>query len=127
MGKSLANYDKWKYTLQTTILFLIVVNPLTYKLVNMLIGKFVKIASNKGCPTIAGMLVHALVFTLLLRLLMEQGNNKEGYSLIYNTEEECNENHPNCDCKEELTIKDDIEGDYWIPYCGKYKKNNDNE
>jgi|TARA_B100001287_G_C22490567_1_gene438743 hypothetical protein len=119
MGKSLANYDKWKYTLQTTVLFLIVVNPLTYKLVNMLIGKFVKIANNKGCPTIAGMLVHALVFTLLLRLLMEQGKGKEQFSISYNSLNECEESHPNCDCKDYMENGEDV----WYPFCNSSYEN----
>ena len=63
--------DKWRYTLYTTLLFLIVVNPLTYKLVNRLLGSITKIADNTGCPTTNGMLIHAVVFTLLLRGVME--------------------------------------------------------
>lgn len=63
--------DKWRYTLYTTLLFLIVVNPFTYKLVNTLLGSITKIADNTGCPTTNGMLIHAVVFTLLLRGVME--------------------------------------------------------
>tara|TARA_A200000113_G_C8764717_1_gene322286 strand:- start:194 stop:430 length:237 start_codon:yes stop_codon:yes gene_type:complete len=65
------NFQKWKYTLMTTVLFLLIANPYTYTLVNKLLGKIVKIAGPTGCPTSSGLLVHALVFTLLLRLLME--------------------------------------------------------
>jgi|TARA_B110000503_G_C7045949_1_gene370230 hypothetical protein len=64
------NMDKWKYTLITTVLFLIIVNPVTYKLVNSLLKRFVKISSVDGCPTMAGILVHAFVFTIVLRMLM---------------------------------------------------------
>lgn len=63
--------DKWRYTLYTTLLFLIVVNPFTYRLVNSLLGSITKIADNTGCPTTKGMLIHAVVFTLLLRGVME--------------------------------------------------------
>lgn len=63
--------DKWRYTLYTTIIFLIVVNPQTYKLVNSLIGNCVKIADSTGCPTVNGILVHSIVFTLLLRYSMD--------------------------------------------------------
>lgn len=63
--------DKWRYTLYTTVLFLIIVNPMTYKLVNTLLGSLVKICDPKGCPTTAGILVHAVVFTLLLRYMMD--------------------------------------------------------
>lgn len=63
--------DKWRYTIYTTILFLIIVNPMTYKLVNSLLGSFVKICDSSGCPTNVGIIVHAIVFTLLLRYLMD--------------------------------------------------------
>ena len=65
------NMDKWRYTLITTVLFFIVVNPYTYKFVNFLLKRFFKIADKSGCPTFAGVIVHTVVFTLLLRGLME--------------------------------------------------------
>jgi hypothetical protein len=39
--------------------------------VNYLLGKLVKIASPTGCPTTAGLLIHAVVFTLILRYIMD--------------------------------------------------------
>lgn len=63
--------DKWRYTIYTTILFLIIVCPLTYKIVNYILGSLVKICDKKGCPTYAGIFIHAIVFTLLLRCLMD--------------------------------------------------------
>jgi len=39
---------------------------------NELIGKNVKISNKDGCPTAEGFLIHAIVFTLLLRLAMNQ-------------------------------------------------------
>lgn len=63
--------DKWRYTLYTTILFLIVSCPYVYLLVNAILSGLVKICDKKGCPTHAGLLVHAVGFTLLLRYLME--------------------------------------------------------
>lgn len=65
------NMDKWRYTLITAVLFFIVVNPYTYKFVNFLLKRFFKIADKSGCPTFAGVVVHTIVFTLLLRGLME--------------------------------------------------------
>lgn len=72
-NEKLDNYNKWKYTLYTTIVFLIVVNPAVYTLVNGITnGLFgVKIADNTGCPNMIGIILHALVFTLVLRLLMD--------------------------------------------------------
>lgn len=65
------SFQKWKYTLLTTLIFLIVANPYTYSLVNSLLGKFVNIANSSGCPTVAGLTLHAIVFTLILRGIME--------------------------------------------------------
>lgn len=68
--EELDNMRKWKYTLITTVIFLLVVNPYTYILVDRFII-FGKICSSNGCPTTFGLLLHALVFTLLLRGVME--------------------------------------------------------
>lgn len=61
------NSEKWLYTLYTTILFVLVSNPYTYKLVNSILGN---ISDKKGCPTAFGFVVHTIVFMLLLRLIM---------------------------------------------------------
>jgi hypothetical protein len=62
-----SNEDKWRYTLCTTFLFLLITNPNTYKLTSSISG--IKMSVN-GCPTTIGLYTHALVFTLLLRLMM---------------------------------------------------------
>lgn len=67
----LDNMKKWKYTLITTVIFLLVANPYTYILVNRLIGNLVKIASPTGCPTLVGLIVHTIVFTFILRGVMD--------------------------------------------------------
>jgi hypothetical protein len=64
--------DKWRYTLYTTFVLLLLFNPWTYKAVNSLLGGLLgPIASNNGCPTILGFLLHALVFTLVVRYMMD--------------------------------------------------------
>ena len=63
----LTNYEKWLYTLYTTIIFILVSNPFTYKLVNSILGN---ICDKKGCPTPFGFIVHTIVFTLILRVIM---------------------------------------------------------
>ena len=64
--------DKWRYTLYTTLVFLLVVNPFTYQLTNQLFSKiFGRIASSNGCPTMGGIFLHAIVFTLVLRYMMD--------------------------------------------------------
>jgi|TARA_Y100000389_G_scaffold2940_1_gene2865 Ni,Fe-hydrogenase I small subunit len=72
MGSSkLENAQKWKYTLLTTVIFILIANPYTYMLVDKLLGSFIKIANIKGCPTSAGFVVHTIVFTLILRYIMD--------------------------------------------------------
>ena len=65
------NMDKWRYTLYIAVLFLLIINPLTYKFVNMLLGKIANVSDKSGCPTRVGMLIHALLFSLLFRVLLE--------------------------------------------------------
>ena len=68
-----SNADKWRYTLLTTVIFLIVVNPMTYQLVQKLFGNVLGNIANSatGCPTYLGIAVHTVVFTLILRYVMD--------------------------------------------------------
>lgn len=67
----LESSKKWKYTLITVIIAVIVFHPETYKLVDNLLSNILgKIAIN-GCPTLIGFVVHMIVFTLLLRYIMD--------------------------------------------------------
>ena len=58
-------------SLQAALLFLIVANPATYRLVQMIFGSLFKVANAAtGCPSAAGLLLHAVVFGLLSYGLM---------------------------------------------------------
>ena len=58
-------------SLQAALLFLIVANPATYRLVQMIFGSLFKVANSAtGCPSAAGLLLHAVVFGLLSYGLM---------------------------------------------------------
>jgi hypothetical protein len=63
--------DKWKYSLYSAIVFLLISSPYTYMLMNSLFGSVVAVSSSAGCPTIVGLLLHALVFMLIIRGMME--------------------------------------------------------
>lgn len=53
-----------KYSFYGTLLFFIVSNPETYKLVNMIgLGK---LGDGAGCPNVGGLLLHTVVFFLLV-------------------------------------------------------------
>lgn len=70
-ARELTSFDKWRFTLYTTVLLLILFNPWMYLFVNRLLGSLIgTIANKEGCPTVLGFIVHAVVFTLLLRGLM---------------------------------------------------------
>ena len=58
-------------SLQAALLFLIVANPATYRLVQMIFGRLFKVANaTTGCPSAAGLFMHAMVFGLLSYGLM---------------------------------------------------------
>ena len=80
---SLPSVDKWRYTLYTTVLFLLFANPFTFRFVHSLLGRFIRIVHSNGCPTIAGLFLHAFIFTLILRYMMEGEGEPPGLSLIH--------------------------------------------
>ena len=57
--------------LEAALLFFIVSNPMTYKLVDSLLGMLLgRIAGPSGCPTNTGLIVHTIVFGLGAYALM---------------------------------------------------------
>jgi hypothetical protein len=69
---STKSIDKWRYTLYTTVVLLILFNPLMYKFMNKLLSSVVgQISDRAGCPTMLGFGIHAVIFTIILRLLMD--------------------------------------------------------
>ena len=68
----LNSYNKWKYTLYTSLVLIILFNPFTYQFVNSLLAKFIgKIADPNGCPTLLGFTIHLIIFTIIIRYLMD--------------------------------------------------------
>ena len=66
------NLEKWKFSLIGTFFVVILFNPTIFRLTQSILGNLIgKIADKNGCPTILGYLLHALVFTLLVRYSME--------------------------------------------------------
>lgn len=57
---------KYGAVLTAALLFFIVANPMTYQLVDSLLGPLVgRIAGPGGAPTTLGLLVHSLVYGLV--------------------------------------------------------------
>ena len=70
--KHLPTYvEKWLYTLYTVLVLIAVFNPFTYKLTNRLLYPITGPIAKNGCPTWVGFSVHVVVFTLVVRLLMD--------------------------------------------------------
>ena len=67
------------YSLQAALLFLIVSSPVMYSLVQTIFGGLFTVAV-KGCPTVAGLLLHTVVFALLTYLLMVYQAKAEGFA-----------------------------------------------
>lgn len=75
--KPYTSNDKWVASVISGLLFLLLASPFTYTITNSVTSGFgLVMADSEGCPNIAGILVHAVVFTVLLRLLMNK--DKEG-------------------------------------------------
>jgi hypothetical protein len=70
-SSSPSDWQKWQITLFSALIFLLVVNPYTYKLTQALLGKFIGTISAGGCPTAFGLLLHTVVYILLVRYSME--------------------------------------------------------
>ena len=69
---ALESSDKWRFTLYTTVMVLVLFNHYAFKTVNSLLGSLVGPISDKsGCPTPLGFAVHVAVFTLVLRYSMD--------------------------------------------------------
>ena len=57
------------YSVQAALLFLIISSPILYTFVQRVVGRFFTVAI-KGCPTVAGLVLHSVVFALVTYLFM---------------------------------------------------------
>jgi hypothetical protein len=79
MTKELNNEKKWVLSFYTAIIALIIMNPYTFKIVNWITSKMgFPIANSNGCPNGYGLLLHAIVFLVLIRLFMSPSLNLPG-------------------------------------------------
>lgn len=60
---------KVKSSVQSALLFFVIANPYTYQLMRGFLGAWV--ASETGCPSPAGLLLHSLVFALAVFAIMK--------------------------------------------------------
>ena len=62
---------KAKYSFYSTLVFFLVANPETFKIVHWMLGSLIgAIASPGGCPTPLGLFLHTGLFFLVMMALM---------------------------------------------------------
>ena len=67
-----SSYMKWKISIFSAFIFILVINPYTYMLTQKLLGGLIgKIAETNGCPTMRGLILHTIVYILLVRGSMD--------------------------------------------------------
>lgn len=77
--------NKLLFTLLLAIVFFIIASPFMFRLTNKFTNIFNWQTSTKGCPNIAGLLLHTIVFALIVILLICIITNKEKFNgLIQN-------------------------------------------
>lgn len=64
--------DKWRFTLYTTLAMILFFNHWSFILVNSLLSRVIgQTATGNGCPTMLGFVVHTVLFTLVIRYMMD--------------------------------------------------------
>ena len=67
-----SSYKKWHISIFSAFIFILVVNPSTYKFTQKILGGLLgQIAEPNGCPTTRGLVLHTLVYILLVRGSMD--------------------------------------------------------
>ena len=61
---------KAKYSFYSALVFFLVANPETYKVVNTLLGGFVHILGDGGCITPVGLFIQTVIFFIVMLGLM---------------------------------------------------------
>ena len=61
---------KAKYSFYSTLVFFLIANPETYKIVQRIFGGFFNIANDAGCPSAQGFFLHTAVFFFAMWGLM---------------------------------------------------------
>jgi hypothetical protein len=71
MANAPSSSMKWRISIFSALIFLLVVNPYTYELTNSLFSRFIGPIARNGCPTTTGLILHTIVYILLVRYSMD--------------------------------------------------------
>jgi hypothetical protein len=70
-SSSPSNSMKWKITLFSALIFILIVNPYTYELTNSIFHRIIGPVAVNGCPTAVGLILHTIVYILIVRYSMD--------------------------------------------------------
>jgi hypothetical protein len=65
---TLENSQKWKYSIYTGIVLVLLFNPYTFKITHKILGC---VQTKSGLPTLLGYGLHLVIFVVILRLMMD--------------------------------------------------------
>jgi|TARA_B110000259_G_C14033457_1_gene407877 hypothetical protein len=68
--KKLSETKKWLISFMSSVAFIIISLPITYIITGKLTDVINFSTSKNGCPNIFGIILHALVFAVVVRLMM---------------------------------------------------------
>lgn len=76
--KPYASSDKWTASIISGLSFLLLSSPYTYSLTRDLLDRLgikIDLATLGGCPSTTGVVTHAVVYAILLRILLNRNND----------------------------------------------------
>lgn len=66
MAQEINIWLKAKFAFYSALVFFLIANPETYKMTQSILGSFMAVAGESGCPTPYGFFLHTFVFFLVL-------------------------------------------------------------
>ncbi len=69
-SEELTESQKWIVSLMSALAFLLIASPFMYKITGGVTDAIGFSTSTDGCPNVYGLVLHAIVFAVIVRLLM---------------------------------------------------------
>lgn len=68
--KSLTELQKWTISFWSALLFLLIASPFMFRLTSIPLSFLNLTTQQNGCPNLLGLVIHAIVFAVIIRLMM---------------------------------------------------------
>jgi len=68
--KSLSELQKWTISFWSALLFLLIASPFMFRLTSIPLSFLNLTTQQNGCPNLMGLVIHAIVFAVLVRIMM---------------------------------------------------------